>query len=163
MVCYCMCHSFLLGEKTLISHNSAIAFITLPVTEGRNDQEPNNKTFIYSHWGAVLKVMTRLCHCVRPSWMCHPRYIEWQPSSSPWSRTPSFHRRRIRGSQAIPGPHSWLVAGPKPDLRPVTPNTLPFPLPSKPQDFPLNSLSSSQAGITIHLCLSQQYGGKGIS
>lgn len=32
MVCYCMCHSFLLNEKTLISHNSAIAFI--PITEG---------------------------------------------------------------------------------------------------------------------------------
>lgn len=53
MVCYCVSHSFLLDEKTLISHNSVIAFIILSVTEGGKDQEPDNKTFIYSHWRAV--------------------------------------------------------------------------------------------------------------
>lgn len=74
IVCYCICHGSLLDEKSLIYTIVTLLFIILPVTEWGQDQEPNNKTFIYSNWRAVLKVITGLCHCVVPSWTCHLRH-----------------------------------------------------------------------------------------
>lgn len=81
MVCYCICHVFFWMRKHLFHTIVPLLLLFFLSLTGGKDQEPNNKTFIYSYWKAVLKVTTSLCHCVLPSWTCHPRCLEWQGSS----------------------------------------------------------------------------------
>ena len=150
-------------KKILISHNSAIAFIILPVTGGWGGLV-KNKT-IRLLWTATAELSWR---SGKPLSLCVfiLRVLSEVHTRAAIFETVMSNRFMSREKPRQPRPQGQLVEDSEPNLRLLTPNALThspsFPLSGKSQEFVPNSLSSSHVRTAVHLCSSQRDGGKGM-